>query len=110
MCSFCFWYVSLLGFLKFLYVGSRCVSFIKDAFSVLSRFPLTALDSQGTLNLALGLVAMHSAAASILAVKKFHIIWCMSFRSLLMSIKLVCYSHRVLIAYITYGKQGPVIS
>ena len=40
---------------------------------MLSRFFLTISDSHRTLNLALGLVGMHSAAASKWAVTNFHI-------------------------------------
>ena len=37
------------------------------------------------------------------------IIWGMSFRFLLKSIRYFSYSYRILIAYITIGKSGPVI-
>ena len=38
---------------------------------MLSCFSLTAIDSQGTLYLALGLIGMHSAAAYIRVVTKY---------------------------------------
>ena len=45
--------------------------FSKDAFFMLSCFSLTAIDSHGTLFLALGLVGKHSAAVPIWVVTKF---------------------------------------
>ena len=55
---------SPLTFVKFLLIN-------KDAVFTCSRFYLKAIDSHGTLYLHLGLVGMHSAAASIWAVTTF---------------------------------------
>ena len=73
-CSF--WYVLDCDFWSFL---SLCVlvffnvffSLSKDVFILLSRISLFAVDSQGTLHLAVGLDSMHSAASSLWAVTKF---------------------------------------
>ena len=54
----------MLAFVGFLLSGN-------DAIFMLSNFFLSASDFHGTLYLALGLVGMHSSAASMWAVTKF---------------------------------------
>ena len=69
MYSHCSFY---LGFLKFLHVGICWVPLLsKDVTFILSCFFLTSRHSDGTLHLALDLVGMHSAAASMWALMKF---------------------------------------
>ena len=51
------------------FVGFLLLS--KNSFFMLSRFSLTAIDFQVILNVALGLIDMHSAAASMWMVTKF---------------------------------------
>ena len=71
---FCFLYVfvsSLWVFLCFCTLTFVRFLLSKIAFFMLSLFILTAIDSQGTLHLALGLIGMHSAAASMCMVTNF---------------------------------------
>ena len=58
-----------LNFCAVEFVGSLLLC--KDVFFMFHCFSQTAIDSHGTLHLVLGVVRMHSAAASILAVTKF---------------------------------------
>ena len=91
-----------LIFLKFLHISiSRY--FILLSKDDLSHFFLNAIDSHGTLHLALGLVGIHLAAASIWAVVFKFIIQSMSFRCL-KCIKPVSYSYHILISNITIGE------
>ena len=46
----------------------------KNTLFTLSRFSLTAIDSQGTLHLALGLVGMHSAAAFLWMITEYMVL------------------------------------
>ena len=71
---------------------------------MLSRFSQSAINSNQTLDLALSLVGIHSAAASVFVIRS------MSFRCLLKNIKHVSYSYHILIANITISKRGPVTS
>ena len=84
---------SLWAFLSFgalAFVGFLLLN--KDGFFMLSHFSLTAIDFQGTLHLAFGLVGN----------KVFiFIIWRMSFRCFLKVIELVSYSHHIMITNIT---------
>ena len=103
MCWLVFW-----GFLKFLHIGIGLVSFIESGcfFKSYFVFSPTTSDSYGTWHLALGLVGMHSSAASMWAVIKF---FYLSFRYLLKSIKFISYSNRIFIAFISIGKWESVV-
>ena len=72
---------------------------------MLFSFSLFAIASHGTLHLALGLVGMHSVAASIWVLTKFSYSSLeVSSRCLLKNIKLVSYSNRLSISNITIGE------
>ena len=82
---------------------------IRMPFLKLSCSFLTTSVFHGSLYLALGLVNMHSTAASIWAIFLF-VNWIMSFSRFLKSLKLVSHNYCILIAYITMCKWRPVIS
>ena len=94
----CFSGISSASYVEFLLLS-------KDIFFMLSHFSLTAIDSHGTLHLALGLVGIHCCCFHIGGNQVFIFI----IRYLLKSIKLVSYSYRILVSSISTGERGPVI-
>ena len=91
-----------LGFLYFLLIG---VLSILDTFFRLSHFPLTAVDSQRTLNVALVLVGLYSAASSTCNNETYILfILGLFFRCSRKSTALVCYYYRILIANLIVDK------
>ena len=71
----------------------------KDAFFRLSRFSLITIASHRTVHLGFDLVGMHSVTASIWAVTVLiFLIWGISFRYLLKSIKVIFYSYHIMIS------------